>query len=129
MADDVANDLRVLLLAQEISVPIIVGYLPATPDDVIMIRQLEGLGDMETLEGIVYEQPRAQVLIRSDSYDLAISRARVARKALRRANIGILGTRYLRIVPMGSIGDLGKDDHKPPRRLVSFNVQIMKEEL
>ena len=126
--DDAGQDLSLLLTAAGIS-PVIVGYLPATPDEVTMIRTTTGLEDEETHDGVVYEHPRVQVIVRSTTFELAVNIARLARKVLRRSNFAILGTRYLRVHPIGSIGDLGRDDQKPARRLVSFNCQIIKEEL
>lgn len=128
MADDVAADLRVLLLGAGLS-PVIEGFLPATPDEVIMIRAQSGLEDEETHDGVVYEHPRVHVIVRSTTKALAMVIARTARKALRKSNFAIGATRYLRVQPAGSIGDLGKDDQKPARRLLSFNADVFKEEL
>jgi hypothetical protein len=92
------------------------------------VRVSSGLESLDTHDSASYEQPRAQVLVRAKTEEVANARAVLARGALRKTNVVLNGKRYLRIVPIGSIEDLGDDEQNPPRRLVGFNVQILKEE-
>jgi hypothetical protein len=108
-------------------VHVIEGQLPAKPDEVVMVRALGGLDPLRTHGTEVYAQPRAQVLVRANTYAIASEWVEQAWRLLFKSNIIINGTRYLSIQPIDSPADLGADQQQPPRRMFSFNVQIMKE--
>lgn len=118
-------DLKTLLLAGGLTV-IVNGSLPQTPDDVVLTKVGTGLDALETHDGMVYDRPRALILIRATTSATAWANTALAFAALRRRNFSVNGNRYLSVVPLDSPTDLGKDGQKPARHEVSFNVQAVK---
>jgi len=103
------------------------GQLPAKPDELVMVRATGGVDPLFTHGVEQLERPRAQVIVRAKTYAIAADRIELARVTLTKTNVMINGTRYLRIRLLDSPTDLGADEQQPPRRLFSFNVQILKE--
>ncbi len=118
-------DLKTLLLSAGLT-NIVNGSLPHTPDEVVMTKIGTGLDANETHDGMVYDRPRALILIRAATSATAWVNVALAFAALRKRNFSVNGNRYLSVVPLDSPTELGKDGQKPARHEVSFNVQAVK---
>jgi hypothetical protein len=101
------------------------GKMPNDPADLVYIRVSGGAPTVYTHGEETYEYPRAQILVRAETFANAWSRALIAKKNLTRTNFAVDGTWFLRIAPVDSLTNLGEDANK--RQQVSFNVQITKE--
>ena len=121
-----AGNLAVLLKSAGLE-NVVEGQLPATPDEVIMVRATSGAEPLRTHGSAAYAQPRAQIIVRAKTYATAEARADLAWRTMFRTNVTLDGVRYLSIHPIDSPMDVGADEQTPPRRLFSFNMQILKE--
>ncbi len=120
----VPADLKTLLLGAGLT-DIVNGQMPHSPDAVVMTRMTGGLDALETHGGEVYDRPRVQIIVRAATFAVAWANATIAIGALRKRNVDVNGSRYLSIVPIDTLQDLGKDMQKPGRHEVSFNIQIV----
>lgn len=106
-------------------------YLNELPDggvdDSVAIYQYGGEDNEESLgNGLLYEKPRLQVLVRAVKFEDAMNRSYLIMKYLRtQASVSIGGTYYLKIRPLGTPAEIGPDPKE--RQRVSLNYSVWKE--
>lgn len=104
------------------------GFLPATPDKVVALRESRGAGANEFFGGAPIEEPVLQVLTRGAK--LVYTDARAAIEDIYQASFGwgaftSAGTRYLKLTPLQPPFPLDKDGNE--RYVFAVNFLVQKE--
>lgn len=69
IAEDIADRLIALGFGQLVpKVTIFTGDLPAAPDDVIVVREMQGAAPLRAMGRVVMDRPDVQVIVRRVSY-------------------------------------------------------------
>ena len=105
---------------------IFMGRLPEAPAVCTALRESGGAAAQWAMDGVLWEKPTLQVLVRHTDYASGRALIEEAYQALLDlVNVTIAGTRYLQAEPAGPPAFLEYDEHDRP--IFDLNVQLWKE--
>lgn len=104
------------------ALPIYIGNMPATPNDVVAV--FASGGAPRDLAGSMIREPSFQVRVRSTSYATGYAAAEAIATGLH----GVNGTSdFLLIAQMGDIQDIGRDDQHRQEWTINFRCYYVGE--